>query len=258
MASFPAPDRTLGLFETLLIAAGEPVELDAHLGRLGGSLATLFDAALPPGLGARVRESAGGTELGRMRVDVDPEGGAATLASEDVDPATFFPAWEDGAVLRSLPCEGGLGHHKWADRRRLGEVRGDPVSLLLDRKEVLEAGRANVFVAHEGVLKTPALDGRILPGIARAGAIAAARDAGIPTVEGRLALEELMAADEVFLTGSVRGVEPARSLDGAPLPPAGELSRQVAAGLRRRWLGDPSADAAPTPAGAPQPGQLVR
>jgi len=259
MPVFPAPDRDQGLFETLLIAAGEPVELDAHLGRLGASLATLFDAVLPPGLGPRVRRSASGTELGRMRIDVDPEGGEATLASEGVDPAAFFPTWERGAVLRSLPCDGGLGRHKWADRRRLGEVRNGPVSLLLDRGgEVLEAGRANVFIAHEGVLKTPALDGRILPGVARAGAIAAARDAGVPIAEGRLTHEELLAADEVFLTGSVRGVEPARSLDGAPLPSAGELSRQVAAGLRRRWLRAPSADDAPAPAGAPQPGQLVR
>ena len=259
MASLPAPDRSQGLFETLLICAGEPVELDAHLGRLGASLATLFDARLPPRLDRQVRERAAGVGLGRMRIDLDPARGEATLTSEDVDPADFFPAWERGAALRSLPFAGGLGAHKWADRRRLGETPGGPVSLLLDRgEEVLETGRASVFVAHEGVLKTPALDGRILPGIARAGAIAAAREARIPVAEGPLTRDQLLEADEVFLTGSVRGVEPARSLDGVPLSPAGELSRRVAAGLRRRWLGDPGADAAPAPASAPPPDQLVR
>jgi para-aminobenzoate synthetase / 4-amino-4-deoxychorismate lyase len=259
MASLPAPDPAQGLFETLLVLAGEPVELDGHLDRLAASLAASFGTCLPPTLGAEMRERARGIDLGRMRVTVDPSGAPAEPRTEDVDPADFFPSDGRGAALRSLPCDGGLGPHKWADRRRLDEDRAGPVSLVLDHDdEVLESGRANLFVAHEGVLKTPAADGRILPGIARAGAIAAAREAGIPVVEGALARDELTAADEVFLTGSVRGVEPALSLDEAPLSPPGELSRRVGAGLRRRWLRDPSAGAAPAPAAAPRPGQLVR
>lgn len=258
MATLPPPDRTRGLFETLLILDGEPVELDAHLARLGASLGALFGAALPVGLAGEVRARARGVRLGRLRITVDA-GGTAVLEGEAVDPADFFPAPERGAALRSLRCDGGLGRHKWADRRRLGEAPGGPVSLLIDRDDqVLEAGRANVFAAREGVLKTPAADGRILPGVSRAGALAAAREAGIEAIEGALTRDDLRAADEVFLTGSVRGVEGARSLDGTPLPPAGELSRRVGAGLRRRWLPGPSADAAPAPAAAQPPGQLVR
>lgn len=253
-----SPDRTQGVFETLLVFAGKPVELAAHLDRLAAALADLFGTAPPPALAAEMRERSEGVELGRMRAAVGPAGAVAELAVEDVDPADFFPR-ERGAVLRSVRCEGGLGSYKWADRRRLGESPGGPVSLLLDRGgEVLEAGRANVFAAHEGVLKTPAADGRILPGIARAGAIAAAREAGIEVAEAPLGKGDLLEADEVFLTGSVRGVEPARSLDGTRLPPPGGISRQVGAELRRRWLNGPSAGAAPAPATAPLPGQLVR
>jgi len=259
MASLSAPDPTLGVFETLLILAGEPIELDAHLDRLRADLATLFGTAPPGALREEMRERAREFELGRMRVTVAPGCTSAELKTEGVDPADFFPGPERGAALRSLRCDGGLGAHKWADRRRLGELPGGPVSLVLDcGDEALEAGRANVFVAHEGVLKTPPADGRILPGIARAGALAAAREAGIPVVEGPLSRDELPAADEVFLTGSVRGVEPVGSLDGAPLRPAGELSRRVGAGLQRRWLGERHADGAPAPAAARPPGQLVR
>ncbi len=258
MATLPPPDRARGLFETLLILDGDPIELDAHLDRLATSLATLFGASPPGGLAGEVRERAGGTRLGRMRISVDSAGTAGRIETEGVDPADFFPAGERGAALRSLPCDGGLGRHKWADRRRLGEVAGGPVPLLLDREQVLEAGRANVFVAIGSALFTPSDDGRILPGIARAGAIAAAREDGIEVIEKRLNRDELLGADEVFLTGSVRGVEPTRSLDGAPLAPAGELSRRVGEGLRRRWLGGPGAAAAPAPAAAPPPGPLVR
>ncbi len=252
------PDKARGLFETLLVVDGEPVELDAHLDRLAASLATLFGVAAPPRLGEEACARARSLTLGRMRITVDPAHAKAAFATEDVDPADFFPAWERAAILCSLPRPGGLGRHKWADRRPLGKIGGGTVPLLFDRAEVLEASRANVFAACDGVLKTPADDGRILPGIARAGAIAAAREAGIDVREARLTRSDLLAADEVFLTGSVRGVEPARSLDGAALPPAAELSRRVGDGLRRRWLAASSAVAAPALAAAPQPDLRAR
>jgi para-aminobenzoate synthetase / 4-amino-4-deoxychorismate lyase len=257
--SSPDPDR--GLFETLLVAAGEPVELSAHLDRLAASLEELFGASPPPRLAGEVRERARGTSLGRLRITVTLASGAprAELASEAVDPADFFPAWQRGAELRSLPYDGGLGAHKWADRRHLGETRGTTVPLLLDRgEEVLEAGRANIFAAFGETLFTPPADGRILPGIARAGAIAAARGAGIEVREERLTRERLRAADEVFLTGSVRGVEPVRALDGAPLAAATELSCRVGERLRRRWLGAGDGPAPPALAGAPPAGPLAR
>jgi para-aminobenzoate synthetase / 4-amino-4-deoxychorismate lyase len=252
----PAADPAHGVFETLLVAAGEPVELDAHLARLSASLVALFGAEPPPGLATALRQHARGIELARLRIAVAPSssaaaaGAAATAdprpasdsawrvetALQEVESGDVFPGPERGAELRTLACAGGLGRHKWADRRALAAVGAGAVPLLVDAgAEVLEAGRANVFAARAGALFTAADDGRILPGIARAGAIAAARAAGIEVREGPLTREELFAADEVFLTGSVRGIEPAASLDGAPLPAAGALSRAVAAGLRSAW-----------------------
>jgi para-aminobenzoate synthetase / 4-amino-4-deoxychorismate lyase len=258
IAAPSSPDRAQGLFETLLVVNGEPVELGAHLDRLGASLEALFGIALPAGLAADTAAHARELPLGRIRIDVSADGTTA-LATEAVDPADFFPAQEHAAELCSLPCDGGLGRHKWADRRALGDTRGRTVPLLIDRgHEVLEAARANVFAAIDGVLVTPGDDGRILPGIARAGAIAAAQAAGIEVAEKRLTRSDLLAADEVFLTGSVRGVEPARSLDGAPLAPAGPLSRRVGDGLRRHWLAAPAAAAAPALAAAPPPGRPAR
>jgi len=243
MTSHPSPDPSRGLFETLLVIDGEPVELDAHLARLGASLRALFDAAPPPGLADDARRQARWLALGRLRIAVatiatEPR---ATLAAEPVDPADFFPGPERGAALRSLACDGGLGRHKWADRRLLDDPTGAAeVPLLLDGgTEVLEAGRANLFTVVGDLLVTPAADGRILPGIARAGAIAAAGEAGIGVAERRLRRADLFAADEVFLTGSVRGVEPVRSLDGEPLARIADVGRRVGDVLRQRWLGAP-------------------
>jgi para-aminobenzoate synthetase/4-amino-4-deoxychorismate lyase len=232
------PRAALGIFETLLVADGAPVELAAHLDRLAASAAELYGTGLPEDLAERMDECADGLPLGRLRAILAPGDGGlvATLAAQAVDPSCVFPTWEHGADLVSLHHDGGLGAHKWADREPLASAPVDTVALLLDHgRKVLEAGRASVFVAVDGKLSTAPLDGRILPGIARAGAIAAATEAGIEVREQPLDRDELLAADEVFLTGSVRGVEPARSLDGAPLPAATELSRRVGAGLRRRW-----------------------
>ena len=231
----PAPDRAQGLFETLLVVGGEPVELDAHLARLAASWAALYGVELPDGLAIQIREHARSFDLGRLRIVVAPDR-EAEITAEAVDPADVFPGPDRAASLATLPFPGGLGRHKWADRRGLSTVPPISVPLLVDRDdEVLEAGRANVFAARDGALFTPAADGRILPGIARAAAIAVAREAGLEIHEGPMRLAELIGADEVFLTGSVRGVELARSLDGAPLPSSGPLGIEVATGLRRRW-----------------------
>jgi para-aminobenzoate synthetase / 4-amino-4-deoxychorismate lyase len=236
-------DPAEGVFETLLIAAGEPIELPAHLARLGASAAELYGLALPEALADEAAERSRDLALGRLRILVAPGSGSLshTLTVEEVDPGDHFPTWERGAELRSVECEGGLGRHKWADRRYLPTLPEGALPLLVDRGQVLEASRANLFALIGGDLVTPAADGRILPGIARAGVIAAAGGLGVAVAERRLRREELDGAEEVFLTGSVRGVEPARSLDGAPLPGRGELSRQLGDALRRSWLGQPVA-----------------
>src|SRR4051794_28911564 len=113
--ALPAPDSGLGLFETLLVLDGEPIELDAHLERLATSLRELFGAEPPAELAEAIAERARGLALGRMRIDVDPAGAETTLKTQTVDPADFFPDQRRGAALRSLFADGGLGRHKWAD-----------------------------------------------------------------------------------------------------------------------------------------------
>jgi branched-subunit amino acid aminotransferase/4-amino-4-deoxychorismate lyase len=37
------PDQSIGVFETLLVIGGSPIELDAHLERIGWSVRELFE-----------------------------------------------------------------------------------------------------------------------------------------------------------------------------------------------------------------------
>jgi len=117
-------------------------------------------------------------------------------------------------------------------------LAGDETLLVLDWDDtLLEASRANAFAVFDGTLVTPPADGRILPGIARARALEIAAENGIEVREAALRREDLTAADELFLTGSVRGVERVQAVDGTELDAAGEVASTIHAGLRRAWLG---------------------
>jgi para-aminobenzoate synthetase/4-amino-4-deoxychorismate lyase len=236
MAAMPDPRH--GVFETLLIVDGRPVELEAHLARLARSLNELFPGhALPDLDQMHVR-----VKNGAMRIDVAPR-------ADRLDARISFREIEqrsETAALFSLRVPGGLGPHKWRDRSLLDEkqaqlpTRGLP--LLLDEDDTaLEAARANVFGVREETLLTPPTDGRILPGVTRMRVIELAGEVGIDTYEAELSRADLLTADEVFLTGSVRGIEPAASLDGAVLGAGGPVVAALATELRRAWLGAPVA-----------------
>ncbi len=241
----PRPDPQRGVFETLLVAGGRPAELEAHLARMDASLRELYGAELAADAAELAHAEAAGLGLGRLRLTATPHDGGITLEAqaEPVEPTSVFAMAGSSVNLRSHVLPGGLGPHKWADRDLLEAVEaGVPegaVALLVDADgTVLEASRANVFALRDGALVTPPDNGRILPGVTRAAVIEAAREAGREVREEPLALAELAAAEEVFLTSSVRGIEPAGSLDGAALP-KGDSGALLAAALRRRRLTRP-------------------
>jgi len=243
MSAPAAPDPARGLFETLLVAEGRTVRAAPHLERLGASARQLFHQDLPAELPDSIDAAARPLELGRMRIDLLPENGGLRfeIATEPIDPAIFFPDREHGADVRTVRHPDWAGAHKWADRDWLESIEaelGEIVPLILDDDEVLEAGRANLFMVKDGALSTPPLDGRVLPGTARAATLALAADLGIPATERRIHLADLRSADDLFLTSSLRGIRPVRTLDDVPLGPPDPLVERLATALRRRWLGD--------------------
>jgi para-aminobenzoate synthetase / 4-amino-4-deoxychorismate lyase len=238
------PDPRKGIFETLLVVDGRPVELDAHLARLAASIEVLYGTAAATDPGEEITERARGLDLGRLRATLAP-GANGLLTTEivtaEVDPAVVFPGPERAVSAHTLLLEGGLGAHKWVDRDLIDETEArlpaDAVPLLVDHGgAVLEASRANVFAMRGETLETPPADGRILPGIARRRVLRAAEAAGLRSREIELTIGDLMAADEVFLAGSVRGVEPVRAIDGVELGRRNDAGSRIGAELRRAWM----------------------
>jgi para-aminobenzoate synthetase/4-amino-4-deoxychorismate lyase len=229
------PDPAQGVFDSLLVVGGEPVELEAHLGRLGRTLLEVYGAELPTELREQVLPVAAPFELGRLRVTAVPAspGFEIEMTARPLDPALMFPT--TGAALRQVDRPGGHGPHKWVDRRDMEHPDDGAGQLICDGDELLEAGWANLFAVREETLWTPPTDGRLLPGMARAALLEIAAEEGLPTSERPLHAEDLYTAEETFLTNSVRGIEPATSLDGTDLPGCGPLSHRLASALRQRW-----------------------
>lgn len=73
---------------------------------------------------------------------------------------------------------------------------------------VAESATANVFIVKDGVVLTPIANGTFLAGITRARHMANLRAAGIEVREAVLTLDDVRAADEVFLSGNFGKVTP--------------------------------------------------
>ena len=101
--------------------------------------------------------------------------------------------------------------------RMLAEARakGHGNALVADALgNVAESATANVFVARDGEVWTPAPNGTFLAGITRARHIANLRADGVTVHEAVMTFDDVRAADEVFLSGNMMKVTPVTEFDG--------------------------------------------
>lgn len=75
-------------------------------------------------------------------------------------------------------------------------------------KQLAEGCLSNVFIVRDGVIKTPPLDTPVLPGIARSVVLELASTLDQTVKEDSLTIDDLLDADEVFLTNSIMQVMP--------------------------------------------------
>lgn len=82
--------------------------------------------------------------------------------------------------------------------------------------ELTEASACNVYIVKDGVIATPETDHQILPGITRLLLIEILRaDGTLPIEERVVTLDELRAADEVWISSSTKEIAPVIMVDGS-------------------------------------------
>lgn len=96
--------------------------------------------------------------------------------------------------------------------------------------KVCEGATSNIFLVRDGKASTPSLDSGCLPGVTRSVAIELASKLGIPCEERDVNTDELDAADELFITSSIRGVMGLSRFEDRQLAPGPVTQR-----LRNAW-----------------------
>jgi branched-chain amino acid aminotransferase len=233
-----------GVFETVKVTNGTPFALTRHLARLArsaaglgmpkpdldqiraGALAVIDASPRMPLARMRITATAGIAPLGSERAN-SPVTAIVALAeqkqpAESVD--VVVAPWrrnEEGALA-------GLKTTSYADNVRAlayAAERGGGEAIFANiAGNLCEGTGTNVFVAMGGRLITPPLSSGCLAGVTRALVIE-----WVGAAEDDLPLDDLSNADEAFLTGTTRDVQPIRHVNGRKLAAVpGPMTRKAA------------------------------
>ncbi|MEZ4756498.1 MAG: aminotransferase class IV [Flavobacteriales bacterium] len=222
-----------GLFESIRIVHGRPCFMDHHWARLSTG-AGVLRIELPAGLdqaGAerQVKElvERTGVVSGRVRLTLYRSGGGQyrpvtnaggyTMEIAALDDATYSLN-EQGLMVdiwpemrkpinelsrhKTMNCQYYIMAALWSQERGL-----DDCLLQNERGNIIESSSGNLFIVSNGVLYTPSLSDGCLGGVMRAQIINIALANGVKVYECSLNPQNLLAADELFFTNAVRGIQ---------------------------------------------------
>ena len=241
-----------GVFERFLVDGGHPRHLDDHLARLGRSAAmTQIDAPGPDAwrtaVAAAIEAWAGGDEWSMRLV--------CTRGPEDGGPPCAYVLGQElsGALLRQRQAgvaavtvvrgmQNGLAQEApWLllgaktlsyavnmAAKRWAESQGADDAIFVGSDGLVwEAGNSAVVASFGGRLVSPPASVGILDSISVARLFAAAEPAGWDVARDELTLDELLEADGVWLSSSIRFAR-VHTIDGKGLP-AAEAHEELAA-----------------------------
>lgn len=223
-----------GLFETMRAENGRVFRLEDHLRRLRVSaeelLAPIDDGVLPDDAAlrdllrqndltaARVRLT---VTAGSMLADAEQDEKPSLTVCVTVAPLGEYPKslYEKGiSVLISkyhqAPSDPLAGHKTTNYLPRLLALRharqaGCTEALWFTPENLLAEGSiSNVFIVTKGTVATPPLDTPVLPGIARSQVLSICAEQGVETKERPVNINDLLDADEVFVTNSIIQIMP--------------------------------------------------
>jgi branched-chain amino acid aminotransferase len=131
-------------------------------------------------------------------------------------------------TLESMPTDSKAGCLYPNNARVLRDVkaRGFDNALVCDALgNVAETATSNVFMAKDGVVRTPVINGTFLNGITRQRVMSLLRDDGVAVEEATLTYADFLAADEIFISGNYSKVMPVLRIDERTLQPGPSYTR---------------------------------
>lgn len=252
-----------GVFETLDVLNGTPLFLQQHLLRLELGCRTLLipcpDFSL---LTAEARQLTANADMAVLKLIVTRGcGGRGYRQPAEVSPTRIlslhphpdYPQQfhDDGVKLRFCrkqlainPDLAGIKHlNRLEQVMARAEWQDDEIQegLMLDSEQrVVEGTMSNLFWLKHGILHTPPVDQCGIAGIVRGLIMALAQSAGIAILERHASRDDVLAADELFVTNSIIGIWPVRQLEQQHFT-VGNVTRRLQclyANLRQQEVGN--------------------
>lgn len=259
-----------GVYTTLRLYGGRPLDLPAHLERLRRH-ASALELPVPPtdaefaAVIARLAAANGLTTAdGRLRITVsrggDPDNPLPLRDLGRLRPTVLLtlapvpPAFADWArdgiaacLLEPGSARGNLPHLKTLNglpallAQRQAAARGCQEAILVSEDgRLLEGSVSNLFLAKDGRLSTPAGADGLLAGRTRERVLALAARLGVACERRSLLPADLAGADEAFTASSVREILPVVAVDGAAIGDGrpGPQTRRLQAAYRELVAGE--------------------
>jgi 4-amino-4-deoxychorismate lyase len=247
-----------GVFETIAIHHGQPLLLDAHLDRMRlGCEQLRFDAGLDlSDIHRQAAKSAKEVEKGVMKIIITRGVGARGYRSPAGKPPTCiiglypwteFPSSSYVEGVDVCVCKSRLGHQPLLSGikhlNRLEQVMARvewkdeyDEGLMLDQEgSVVEGTMSNVFMVSAGTLVTPLVDRCGIRGVLRAQVLRLASELDMAVTECRVRMDDLFQAEEAFLTNSVIGIWPIKTLEQRRYS-AGPITKRLQDAIREAHL----------------------
>ena len=256
-----------GIYETVRTYNGQPFLFERHMRRLRASASMLAlsvpltnaeiaarfsDTMRAAGLGANGREAyirmLITRGVGELTYDpaACPEPSIVVIVKQQVDPpAEAYTRGVKVALVDIVRNHPGSVNPMIKSNNLLNNAlamqeavrRGAFEGVMRNyRGELAECTTANLFVVKDGVALTPPIDAGLLAGITREYLLEVASETGIPVREHVLHDEDLLGADEAFLTSTTRELVPIVRVDehviGAGRP--GPLTQALLDAFRRK------------------------
>jgi len=250
-----------GVFEVMRTYGGRVFAMSLHMERLGRS-AERVGIALPVPLAQLERElleALAASEADEVKIrlvvtrgegplSLDPTTAGKATRLVIVTPLAGQPAelYRDGVEVALLPggalpgspAAGAKAGNYLANLLAAHEAtqRGAYEAILVGPAgELREGATSNVFVVRGGQVVTPRPESGILAGVTRAGVFEAARRSGIAILEDVLFASDAYAAEEFFLTSSLREIVPVVRADGLTLADGrpGPITRRLHQAFRQ-------------------------
>lgn len=220
----------IGLFETMRTYNGKVFRLDQHLQRITAS-AQVLDLPLDPQWlpdAPRLAELLERNQLQDARIRLTVTGGVpaagaparptvlVTAVPVQDYPADYYKKGVSVLVSRHMqPGFGPLAGHKttcyWPRLQALHEAQRRQCAEALwftASRELAEGCISNVFVVRKQAVLTPPVGTPVLPGIARGAVLELCAREGLEHREQTLTINDLLDADEVFITNCMMQIAP--------------------------------------------------